>query len=598
MTNDTKTTNKNEIPPGGDRRSHSRLDRRKNQDISGHLELLSKMSGHLAVSLGINETIQKALDLIVKFVKAEGGALFMLNDETQVISCEASVGPVDIKGITLKAGEGIVGHCVAKGSSRIVRDAQNDPNFDKSIDKASGFTTLSILCVPLKVKDKSIGAIELVNKSEKSELYTENDLMMLQTLASAAALAINNARMAGKLVQQERVNRELELASEMQRSLLPDPRGSSFPVSGINLPAYEMSGDFYDFYELDDGRIYFSLGDVSGKGINAALLMSKTASLFRCLGKTILQPSVLLATINRELCETTINGMFVTMSCGLLDPASGEVQLSNAGHEPPLIHAQDGSFTEVPASSPPLGILPLEAGEGGITDEIFQLDGGALYIFTDGVTEGNLAGGGRLELEGFKEIIKQRQHLTAAERIEAVVSILKDTGRERHDDITLVAVELTTTCFTGKTQDNSADMVTRHTFPARADALPGTRTFTREACEACGCSAELTQDVIIAISEACQNIVRHAYRDTPDGEATLEIRCKDGIIEFLLEDSAAPVDQEKLKPKWPEEVKPGGLGICLIHDVMDEVEYLPVPSGKGNLLRMAKFIKRDKTNEA
>jgi len=445
MTHDTKTAATGAIPPDGDRRSKSRLDRRKDLAISGHLELLSKMSGHLAGSLDTGETIQKALDLIVKFVKAEGGALFMLDDDTRIITCEASVGPVDINGITLNEGEGIVGQCVADGSSRIVRDAQHDPNFDKSIDEASGFKTLSILCAPLTVQEKSIGAIELVNKSDKNELYSETDLMMLQTLASAAALAIHNARMAGKLVQQERVNRELELASEMQRSLLPDPRGSSFPVSGVNLPAYEMSGDFYDYFELDDGRIYFSLGDVSGKGINAALLMSKTASLFRCLGKTIHQPSVLLATINRELCETAINGMFVTMSCGLVNPASGEVRLANAGHEPPLIHARDGSFTEVPASSPPLGILPLEAGEAGITDEIFNLDGGALYVFTDGVTEGDLAEGGRLEVEGFKKIIRESQHLPAAERIEAVVSLLRDTGRSRHDDITLVAVELPTT---------------------------------------------------------------------------------------------------------------------------------------------------------
>jgi len=445
MTHDTKTAGTGAIHPEDERRSRSRLDRRKDLAISGHLELLSKMSGHLAGSLDTGETIQKALDLIVKFVKAEGGSLFMLEENTRIITCKASVGPVDIKGITLNEGEGIVGQCVANGSSRIVRDAQNDPNFDKSIDESTGFKTISILCAPLTVQEKNIGAIELVNKNDKNELYSETDLMMLQTLASAAALAIHNARMAGKLVQQERVNRELELASEMQRSLLPEPRGSSFPVSGINLPAYEMSGDFYDFFELDDGSIYFSLGDVSGKGINAALLMSKTASLFRCLGKTIHQPSVLLATINRELCETAINGMFVTMACGLVNPASGEVRLANAGHEPPLIHARDGSFTEVPASSPPLGILALEAGEAGIRDEIFNLDGGALYVFTDGVTEGDLAEGGRLEVEGFKKIIMEGRHLPAAERIEAVVSLLRNTGRTRHDDITLVAVEVPTT---------------------------------------------------------------------------------------------------------------------------------------------------------
>ncbi|MCK5308393.1 MAG: GAF domain-containing protein, partial [Zetaproteobacteria bacterium] len=173
MTNDTKSADTDAISPDSDRRSHSRLDRRKNQAISGHLELLSKMSGHLAGSLDTGETIQKALDLIVQFVNAEGGALFMLDDDTHVITCEASVGPVDIKGITLKEGEGIVGQCVAEGSSRIVRDAQHDPNFDKSIDEASGFKTLSILCAPLTVQEKSIGAIELVNKSDKDELYSE-----------------------------------------------------------------------------------------------------------------------------------------------------------------------------------------------------------------------------------------------------------------------------------------------------------------------------------------------------------------------------------------------------------------------------------------
>ena len=148
-----------------------------------------------------------------------------------------------------------------------------------------------------------------------------------------------------------------------------------------------------------------------------------------------------------------------------------------------------------------------------------------------------------------------------------------------------------------ETQKNSKDMLTRHTFQASADALPGVREVTRAACDACGCSAELTQDMVIAISEASQNIVRHAYKNAPAGEATLEIHCKDGILEFLLEDSAPPVDKDMLKPNWPEELKPGGLGICLIHDLMDEVEYLPVPSGKGNLLRMAKFIARKKTDE-
>ena len=137
------------------------------------------------------------------------------------------------------------------------------------------------------------------------------------------------------------------------------------------------------------------------------------------------------------------------------------------------------------------------------------------------------------------------------------------------------------------------DMIARHTFPARADALQKVREVVSNACETCGCSPKAATDIVIAVGEACQNVVRHAYKDTEGGEATLEINCNEGIIEFRLQDSAPPVDLEKLKPKWPEELGPGGLGICLIHDIMDEVEYLPVPSGHGNLLRMAKSIERD-----
>ena len=583
-------------PPGGDRRNPNRFDRRKSLPVSGHLELLSKMSGHLAVTLNIEETIQKALDLIVQFVKAEGGALFLLEEKTPKLVCKASAGPVDIRGVTVGAGEGIVGQCVAGNSSRIVRDVSQDPDFDATVDDYTGFTTRSILCAAMTVHDSSIGAIELVNKRSEGGLFSDTDLLMLQTLASAAGLAIHNAHIAEDLVEQERVSRELELATEMQRSLLPVSRPATFPVCGINLPAYEMSGDFYDFFELDGGRIYFGLGDVSGKGMDAALLMSKTASLFRCLGKTIHEPDILLATINRELCETAIHGMFVTMVCGIFDPATGEVHMANAGHEPPLIHSRDGTFTPIHASAPPLGIMQLDAGNDGICNLTINLDGGALYVFTDGVTEGILEDGSRLGTEGFQDIIQERADLPLHERLDAVVSILNDTGRKRHDDITLLAVN-DPSRHMDREAAGTTDLFVQHAFKARAEALHEVRGVVSRACEACGCSHALATDLIIAVGEACQNVVRHAYKDTQDGEATLEIHCKNGIIEFRLQDSAPTVDRDKLKPEWPEDPGSGGMGICLIHDIMDEVEFLPLPPGQGNLLRMVKQIERDTSDE-
>jgi sigma-B regulation protein RsbU (phosphoserine phosphatase) len=577
------------LPPGNDRRDPNRPDRRKTPAQTGHLELLAKMSGHLAVTLNIEDTIEKALELITKYVNAEAGSLFLLDENGLRLTCKASVGPVDIRGITLKSNEGIVGQCVTANTSRMVRDVSTDPNFAHCVDESTGFHTRSVLCAPMNAQNVRLGAIELINKRHGDGLFSETDLMMLQTLTAAAALAVRNARMAEILVQQERVNREIELAIEMQRSLLPAARPAPFPVCGINLPAYEVSGDFYDFFELDDGRIYFSLGDVSGKGMDAALLMSKTASLFRCVGKTLHDPATLLATLNRELCETSIHGMFVTMACGVLDTASGSVRLANAGHEPPLIHRADGSFVAIPASAPPLGILPLEVGHDGIREELFTLDGGTLYIFTDGVTEGRLAGGKRLDVQGFKEIISRRAAEPATRRIESVVAQLRDGGEQRHDDITILAVEDSSRPMT---KTGGADPLVSLTFAARAEELHPVRERVRETCEQCGCPPGLAQDLVIAIGEACQNVVRHAYKGVDDGKATLEIRCVDGMMEFCLTDAAPPVDREKVKPVWPKEVHPGGLGLCLIHNIMDQVEYLPAPSGRGNLLRMVKYLKR------
>ena len=102
-------------------------------------------------------------------------------------------------------------------------------------------------------------------------------------------------------------------------------------------PIQEVSGDFYDHFELPDGTIAFAIGDVSGKGLNASLLMAQTASLFRCLGKTMRDPARLMSILNREICETVSRGMFVTMVAGLYDPATGQLRFANAGHLPPLV---------------------------------------------------------------------------------------------------------------------------------------------------------------------------------------------------------------------------------------------------------------------
>jgi sigma-B regulation protein RsbU (phosphoserine phosphatase) len=405
---------------------------------AAQLELIAEMAEAFAEGRDLDATLRTALERITRHVGAEAGSLFLLDPTGTRLVCHASIGPVPITGLTLSASEGIVGRTVRENSCELVRDVRRDPSFQNKVDAQTGFTTRSILCASLSVGDRSLGAIELINKLDADGLFDERDRGFLRTLAAAAGLALQNARLAARLVEQERVRRELELAAEIQRSLLPMRRPPPFPVHGVNLPAREVSGDFYAWLELPDGRIGFSLGDVSGKGMNAALLMAQTTSAYRCLARLGYRPGELLARVNQEVCDTATRGMFVTLVVGELDPRTQRVRLANAGHEPPLLRHADGRFEAFPAEAPPVGIVPdLHAGEGYPELEL-PLAGGALYLYTDGLTEGRLDGR-PLGAEGVRDLVAKHEGLAPGARIDAIAAhVAQEADR---DDVTLLVVD-------------------------------------------------------------------------------------------------------------------------------------------------------------
>jgi len=206
---------------------------------------------------------------------------------------------------------------------------------------------------------------------------------------------------------------------------------------GINLAAKALSGDFYDYYRLKDGRVCFCLADVSGKGMNAAILMAKSSSLFRCLGKGLKDPSRLLAMLNREILETSVRGMFVTAIAGILDPRSGVVRLANAGHLPALWMGRDGSPRPYPSLAPPLGIVP----EARFPSCELALEDGALYLFTDGLIEARSPGGERLELPGLIDFIRRQRRSPLEERARNLMEAVDAFAAGVDDDRTLLIVE-------------------------------------------------------------------------------------------------------------------------------------------------------------
>ena len=405
-------------------------------DLKGDLAWLAAISQDFAGSPAMNETLANAVQQIMVYMETEAASIFLLDASREKLTCLACAGPVSIEGLSIARSQGIVGRALLGNAVQMVRDVSVDSDFSSAVDERTGFTTRSILCAPLLVKGRQLGALEVINKRRDGGLFDLADKQFLQVLASLVSLAVHNAQMTEALVEQERMQRELDLAREIQRNLLPDSPATDFPVQGLNLPAYEVSGDFYDFFALADGRIAWGLGDVSGKGMNAAMLMAKTISLFRCLGKTQHDPARLLSILNDEIAETASRGMFVTMVAGVFDPASGEVVFANAGHQPPLFRSRAGEYLELEESSPPLGVL---AGMEYATQRLC-LDGGRLYLFTDGVTEGWTDEGRMLELGGLKSLLDRQASQTAVDQLAAVAAALCRPGLRLRDDLTLLVI--------------------------------------------------------------------------------------------------------------------------------------------------------------
>ena len=538
------------------------------------LAFLADLSQTLAVSLDLRETIDEAVVRIADFMQAEAASLFLLNDDGSALECRVCYGPVDLTGMRIEIGQGVVGRSVAENRALISANAQVDDRVDRAADEASGFVTRSLVCVPLATARGPIGALEVVNKRDGS-VFGPADAEILRLVAAPTALAINNARMAHELIEQVRLKREFALARRLQKSLLPKRRRDAFPVLGVNLPAHEISGDFYDYFDLPDGRVGFFVGDVSGKGLDAALLMVRAASLLRWIGKDGTPPAEWLARANDDLCRTALDGRFVCALVGQCERDGGNVHFAGAGFPPALLHRDEG-FTEYPSGGPPLGILP------GIPFEphALELGDGTLYCFSDGVTDVRDAARRTIGEQGVRELVTRHAGSSSGPRLRAMLGELK--RMRLVDDTTLLLVE--------RPSSRGHEVLLERRFPARPQAMRELRAALRGALDGAGIESGLRDRLVLAVDEACCNIIRHAYGDACAGDIDVRVLSEGNQFEFRLLDTAPVVDPACVKPKPLGEERAGGLGVALIDAVMDEWSLQARPDGRGNRLVMRKRV--------
>jgi len=404
------------------------------------LALISKVGVTLLSSDSLIKTLEQIVSLVFESVPADR-CLIMMRDEG---STELKVPVARLRDRAGEVGEirvsrNVLEEVVMRGKSVLTSDAQHDPRF------ASGTMVLqgvrSVLAVPLGVENKVFGII-YVDSPIAEGRFTEDHLKMLTTLASVAAIRVQNARLMEARLQQERLERELQLASEIQQRLQPTapPSVSGYEFQGISFPCYEIGGDYYDFIKRDDGRLVIALGDVSGKGTAAALLMS---SLHAAIHAQAGSHDTLVGTIsavNRYLAENIPSNRFVTLFCAELDPESGALSFLNAGHNPPLIVHASGTVEQLAAGGLPLGIKADAEYREGRT----QLQpGDVLVIYSDGVTEAGSPSGEEFGPTRLYECVSRNVDASAAgirDRIESALTKFSQ-GTRAADDITLVIVK-------------------------------------------------------------------------------------------------------------------------------------------------------------
>ncbi len=417
---------------------------KKEEEISQvniDLGIVTKMNQEFAVSLDLNETLMTALRVIINRINAQAANIFLINQEKKKFQCIASLHQDYLDEYELNLQDGVMARAVEQRKCIRVGDVRKDvreiAEFYFDLDNKTNFTTYSVLCSPLIAANECIGVIHCLNKKTDNKLFEEVDRKLLETLSAPAAFAIRNAKMAKELIDKNRMQKEIEIVGEIQKTLLSQNKKDFFPIAGINIPAKVVSGDFYNFSDLGDGRYGFGVADVSGKGIKSSLLMSKASSLYRCLSKTMFSASELLILLNNEICETAARGMFVTMLIGIYDSNKKELLLSNAGHEPPLIYSKDGNFTNYTEAGPPLGIMP----KVKYTETTISFSESSMYIFTDGITEIKDPNGEMLGSEGFQEYIKKYHSLPNNARLKTIIDDIIKSGKIQKDDLTIVVVD-------------------------------------------------------------------------------------------------------------------------------------------------------------
>jgi serine phosphatase RsbU (regulator of sigma subunit)/anti-sigma regulatory factor (Ser/Thr protein kinase) len=458
------------------------------------------------------------------------------------------------------------------------------------------------LAVPLVSQGELIGVLNLGPRLSEQE-YSSDDRKLLDNLAAQAAPALR----VGQLVREQeaeaatrqRFEQELEVARLIQQNFLPKelPDLPGWQIAAYYRPAREVGGDFYDVIPLPDGRVAFVVGDVTDKGVPAALVMSATRSVLRASAQRLIEPGAVLERVNEHLCPDMPAKMFVTCLYGVLDPESGLLRFANAGHDLPYVKTADG-VVELRARGMPLGLMP---GMDYEEKEATLQPGESVLLHSDGIVE---AHDQERDMFGFPRLKETVADAPGGQKL--IDRVLRDLeaftgpGSEQEDDITMVTLERSAGGAMAAAESNGR-VLAEFDLPSE----PGNEREAMERVERAvadlGLDSARVERLKTAVAEATMNAMEHGneYRaDRPvsirvlHSADSLRVQVSDHGGGGELPDREAPDIEAKLEGRQ----RPRGWGLFLIEKMVDEAR---VTTGEdGHTLELALRLEGDEHGDA
>lgn len=400
---------------------------RKSVELSS-LQNFSKLINQVLDRKELTETIS---ELAIKVSNADSSWLYLEEIKSNNFIASKNIEKEEIEVIT----DFIIKNYKNKISSKVIIIGLPFGIFK---DEKAVFSEIAV--VPLKSHSK-VNGIVIVAKKLKN-VFEDEDRKALETLSDYASIAIENSRLLNESIEKERLEKELDVARTMQQKLLPQnlPKSECCDFSAVFIPAFEVGGDYYDFFKLENNKIGFVIADVSGKGISAAFIMAEVRGIFESLSKILQSPKEILIHANKILMETLDSKSFVTAIYAVIDSENKIVQFARAGHTT-VIKAQEDEVLELKPNGIGLGLTNEILFDSSLELETITLDKECKLIFyTDGITEAKNSNNEDFGIERIKNILKEENHKNAEDISQSIITNVMTFSESspQHDDLTLV----------------------------------------------------------------------------------------------------------------------------------------------------------------